>query len=326
MEGQAGRQTDRGVGSASKTLEKRGEIILLENFKSEYYTCDKNNPDSLLGRGAFGDVHKARLKDNIAQSGLPDEIAIKEVVIKTPEAKHTKTEWNLLEKGINFQNSNLVTMFCLSIEPSNKNKQILKIYMELCEHSLHDVMEDQTRPELSVDELKHVTAGVLNGLDHLHLQGIIHRDVKPKNILLKTNITNTTSLMNMTIKLTDFNVSKWSSQDDITSTQTPMIGTDAFRAPEVLLFRDDGHTHYGIKSDIWSVGILVFQMWTKCPFASEREIRSADLDGFINRRIETVSEQSLHPILNGCLKKWPSDRLSARDLLDHFFLQTGKSS
>ena len=149
---------------------------------------------------------------------MPDEIAIKEITIKTPGGKHTKTEWNLLQEGKNFQNSNLVQMFYLSIEPL-RNRQILKIYMEFCEQSLHDYVEDTTR-ELSLSELKHATAGVLRGLDHFHQQDIIHRDVKPKNILLKWNTKSPTSLTDMTIKLTDFNVSKWSQWDDRTATQT----------------------------------------------------------------------------------------------------------
>ena len=93
-----------------------------------------------------------------------------------------------------------------------------------------------------------------------------------KNILLKWNTKSPTSLTDMTIKLTDFNVSKWSQWDDRSATQTSAVGSPAFRAPEVLLHRGDGKTHYGTPADIWSVGVLVFEMWTKGVFASEKDI------------------------------------------------------
>ena len=100
--------------SQSRNAEKE-EIVLVESFKPEFYLCDKNNQDSILGRGTYGYVYEALLKDNISQIGLPAEVAIKEVFIKTPGAKHTKTECDLIEKGKSFQNSNLVKMFYLSL-------------------------------------------------------------------------------------------------------------------------------------------------------------------------------------------------------------------
>ena len=100
---------------------------------------------------------------------------------------------------------------------------MLKIYMEYCQETLHDFMEDAGRPELTLADLQYVTVGVLRGLDHLHQQNIIHRDEKPQNILLKRNTGETTSIMDMTIKLSDYNVSKWSTQEDRTATQTPMV-------------------------------------------------------------------------------------------------------
>ena len=180
------------------------EILLLENFNADYYFCDKNSDDAELGSGAFGHVFKAKLILEVSMSGMPEEIAIKEVEFQMYETKHRKTEWNLLEEGRNFQNTNLVEMFYVSIEPGRKNKQKMKIFMEFCEQTLHDFM--QSRPKLSLADLKHMTVGVLRGLDRLHAQNIIHRDVKPQNILLKENAKDSSSLQDMTIKLTDYNV------------------------------------------------------------------------------------------------------------------------
>ena len=104
-----------------------------------------------------------------------------------------------------------------------------------------------------------------------------------------------------TIQLTYYNVCKWSPQDDVTATQTPNVGTASFRAPEVLLFRDDGKTHYGTPSDIWAVGVLVFQIWTNEHFASEREVRIRGLAHIIKSRITTISEEGMQRACRVCL-------------------------
>ena len=64
-------------------------------------------------------------------------------------------------------------------------------------------------------------------------------------------------------------------------------------------------------------------MRTKSEFACEKEIRRYDLDDFIASRVATVPEEGLQSVLNGCLKKFPRDRLKTRCLLDQPFLQTG---
>ena len=93
----------------------------------------------------------------------------------------------------------------------------------------------------------------------------------------------------------------------------------------MLLFRDDGKTHYGTSSDIWAVGVLVFQIWTNEHFASEREVHSSGLAHVINSRIATIAEEGMQSMLHGFLKKDPRHRLKTKELLDHNFLQMGKS-
>ena len=101
--------------------------------------------------------------------------------------------------------------------------------------------------------------------------------MKLQNILLKDPNGNSI-LREMTVKITDYNVSKWSPDNDRTATQTAWMGSASYRAPEVLLARDDQQTHYDTPCDIWAVGVLVFHLWTRETFVTEDEIRSDQLD------------------------------------------------
>ena len=298
-------------------------IIVLKDFKPEYYICDKNDDDAVLGSGAYGDVYRAKLKDDnaiLAKFGLPKEVAIKTINWKLPASRYKETEWNLLKSGFDFKNDNIVQMFCLSMEVTRINKRRLSIYMELCDAALDDFLSTQ---DMSLADLKHVMVGVLSGLDHLHCQGIIHRDLKQPNILLKKQQCNSTSLQDMVIKLADFNVSKWIPLENTSATMTAQVGTAAFRSPEVLLFREDGKTHYGRATDVWALGILVFQLRMKEDFANEQDIKSDQLDKIIDSRIKTIPEKELQSFLHQCLKKNPKQRNNTKCLLNHIFLESG---
>lgn len=82
------------------------------------------------------------------------------------------------------------------------------------------------------------------GLSELHRNRIIHRDLKPENILIH----------NGTFKIADFGFSKQINSEDQIG-QFTVLGTRSTMAPEVKL-----HKSYGIKADVWSLGIIFFMM------------------------------------------------------------------
>ncbi len=86
------------------------------------------------------------------------------------------------------------------------------------------------------------------GVAELHKRKIMHRDLKSANIFLNSN---------MVVKLGDLNVSKVLKRDDLSTTQT---GTPYYAAPEI--WRDEP---YDESSDIWSIGVVLYEMLTLSP-------------------------------------------------------------
>ena len=116
-------------------------------------------------------------------------------------------------------------------------------------------------PRISIETIVHIAKQIAAGLSHAHQNGIIHRDIKPQNILMNENLT---------CKITDFGIAR--AYGDTTLTQTnQMLGTVYYLSPEQA--RGNVAT---AQSDIYSLGILIFEMITgQIPFKGESAVAIA---------------------------------------------------
>lgn len=119
----------------------------------------------------------------------------------------------------------------------------------------------ESQKDISWKEAVHFTVQILHALQHAHEKGIIHRDIKPQNIML---------LQDGTIKVTDFGIARFSSMETRTMTDKA-IGSVHYIAPE----QARGDMTDG-KADIYSVGVMLYEMLTGVlPFQADNAVSVA---------------------------------------------------
>ena len=151
---------------------------------------------------------------------------------------------------------------------------------------------------------------LVQGLIYMWEQKILHRDIKPSNILVNTL---------GDVKLCDFGVSTQLVQ----SIAMTYVGTNAYMSPERIKAE-----HYGVPSEIWSLGITLYELATgQFPFKElKTEVNPAQLCHSITEGAPPVLPEShftrefVH-LVASCLQKIPEQRISKTELLAHPFIQ-----
>ncbi len=160
---------------------------------------------------------------------------------------------------------------------------------------------------LTWEQTVDVVKAVLNGLDAAHTAGIVHRDVKPENVLLADD---------GRIKIADFGLARAASRD--TQTGQALLGTVAYLSPELVT-----GSPADVRSDIYGLGIMMFEMLTgEQPFNGDEAVAIAyqHANGVVPRPSEKNSTvpHELDDIVRWCTERNPDDRPPhARALLEH---------
>lgn len=174
------------------------------------------------------------------------------------------------------------------------------IIMEFVEGiDLYDLLERS--PVLPVDVAAIIAMQTARALDYAHYRGIIHRDVKPANIMVSKS---------GGIKLMDFGIARDPTFGDLTESGTG-LGTPSYMSPEQIL-----GDRVDARSDIFSLGIVLYQMVCgQKPFVEDEtksvmhKIRLEKPRG--PRRLNPLVPWELERILARCLRKRPEDRYQA---------------
>ncbi|KAM4743187.1 LOW QUALITY PROTEIN: mitogen-activated protein kinase kinase kinase kinase 5 [Anableps anableps] len=251
-----------------------------------------------VGGGTYGEVYKARNKQN-------GELAAIKVIKMEPE------DFSIIQQEIiivkSCKHPNIVAYYGSYIR-ANK----LWICMEFCGGgSLQDIYH-VTGP-LSEPQIAYICREMLQGLDYLHAQKKIHRDIKGANILLNDQ---------GEVKLADFGISA-----QITATlarRMSFIGTPYWMAPEVAAVEIKGG--YNELCDIWSVGITAIELAElQPPMFDVHPLRVLFLmskSGYQPPKLKDKSKWSsnFYNFVKAMLVRNPKKRPSAAKMLSHPFL------
>lgn len=202
----------------------------------------------LIGTGGMSDVYRARcnkLNRNVAVKVLKQEFSENRDFV----AKFRREA----EAAANLMHPNIVTVYDVG-----EDNGISYIVMELVEGcTLKEYIEKKSR--LAINECISIAIPIASGIEAAHNMGIIHRDIKPQNVIISQK---------GIVKVTDFGIAKTTTSNTISSN---VMGSVHYTSPEQARggFSDE-------KSDIYSLGITMFEMVTgRVPFNGDTTVAIA---------------------------------------------------
>lgn len=285
------------------------EIIALCDFKGEI-KGEKKGYKKLkhLGAGAFGDVYKVK---DISTKRM---YALKEISnLSQQQGEDAQKETGVLQ---NIHHSSIVKHVGSFFQNHGGNRNYsLCIVMELIEGK--DLGETllKLRKKPQINWCMDVFMQILSGVYHLHGcdPAVIHRDLKPDNILVSTSKDGET-----TIKIVDFGLAVELSR--ASATLPTRGGTISYLAPEVLKSQRATGT-----VDIWALGLILYQMIT---LNTEFKKEIYGWQGYITRKPnaleEEVKDKSLRCLLKRMLDHDSTSRISAKALWNHEIIRGWK--
>ncbi|KAF9404999.1 Protein kinase, partial [Podila epigama] len=269
------------------------EAQIMEKLRSVVSSGDPSTLYSKIkkvGQGASGSVYVAKhLTTNT-------KVAIKQMDLSLqPRKELVVNEILVMKESTNPNIVNYLDSFLVK-------GQELWVVMEYMEGgALTDVIDNN---KLSESQIACICLETCKGLQHLHSQNIIHRDIKSDNVLLDSF---------GHVKITDFGFC--AKLTDQKSKRATMVGTPYWMAPEVVKQKE-----YGAKVDIWSLGIMAIEMIEQePPYLDEEPLKALYLIATNGtptlKKPETLSAE-LKNFLAVCLCVDVKSRATSRELLD----------
>jgi eukaryotic-like serine/threonine-protein kinase len=247
-----------------------------------------------LGGGGMGVVYRAhdtRLNRTVALKFLPPELT------RDPEAK--KRFIHEAQAASSLDHNNICTVYDVDESPEGQ------IFIVMAYYDGETLKKRIDRGPLKIDHAIDVAEQVAQGLAKAHGHGMVHRDVKPANIMITAD---------GVAKIVDFGLAKLASRSVLTKAGTT-LGTVAYMSPEQA--RGDPTDH---RTDIWSLGVVLYEMVTgQLPFKGDYE--NAIIYSILNAQPEpmtalrTAVPMELEKIVQKSLSKDPRERYQHVDEL-----------
>lgn len=214
-----------------KQPEIKKQVFTVGGFQFELDL--KYAPLAVLGHGAYGVVCSCLNRET------SETVAIKkigDVFSHNLIALRTLREMQILRK---IKHHNIISLKDVMLSSPKPGFQQVYLVQELMDFDLDRLLQSTT--PISGRHCKWLMFQILRGLKHIHSANVVHRDLKPQNILLKKNLD---------LKICDFGLARTKHND--AQIMTEYVVTRWYRAPELLV----GSDWYGAEVDMWSAGCV----------------------------------------------------------------------
>lgn len=261
----------------------------------------------MLSKGAFGEVFLVREKFQGKHYAI--KVLKKINMLNQKDTAFFMEECEVMQKAKDYEwLMNVIFAF----------QDAYNLYFLMDYYSSGDLMNLLCSSEegcLGEEQVCFYAAEIVLALEELHRMGFVHRDVKPDNLLIDKE---------GHLRLTDFGSCGRLLDGKIYCSST--VGTPDYIAPEVLLSKENGGAHYGTECDIWSLGIVIYEMlFGNGPFYSERLIQT--YSSIINHKEifcipeqPEISENAKHLLRNLICDK--EERLTVEEIKKHPFFES----
>ncbi|KAL6160310.1 hypothetical protein ACJBU6_01654 [Exserohilum turcicum] len=321
--------------SPQETLNARSEYSNSEDDGSAQHRINQYLVKQEIGRGSFGAVHlavdqygqeyavkefsKSRLRKRAQSNLLRRPAASKRmralpagIGFNSPLHRHSTTEENnafeLIKEEIaimkKLNHPNLVTLIEVLDDPEEDS---LYMVMEMCKKGvvMQVGLEERADP-YSEEQCRCWFRDMILGLEYLHAQGIIHRDIKPDNCLVTEEDV---------LKIVDFGVSEMFDKEGEMKT-AKSAGSPAFMPPELCVAKHGQVS--GRAADIWSMGCTLYcLLFGRIPFEKHGMIelyQSIRLDPI---EFDTECGDDLKDLLLRLMEKDPQKRITMEQIREH---------
>eukprot|EP00762_Andalucia_godoyi_P005539 ANDGO_00575.mRNA.1 Serine/threonine-protein kinase TIO len=246
----------------------------------------------LIGEGSFGKVYKGRRK------GCGQIVAMKFINKSGKSERDVRSLRSEIEILRGLDHSSII-MLLDSFETKNE----FVVVMEYAQGELFQILEDDKK--LPEAEIRRIAVQLVRALHYLHSHRIIHRDMKPQNILIGAD---------GAIKLCDFGFARAMSNN--TLVLTSIKGTPLYMAPELVQEQPYNHT-----VDLWSLGVILYELYVGLPPFYTNNIYNL-IQMILRDSVKYPSTMSseFQSFLQGLLTKSAKKRLDWPKLLDHPFV------
>ncbi|KAB2576933.1 hypothetical protein BFW01_g2206 [Lasiodiplodia theobromae] len=317
-----------------ETLNARSEYSNSEDDGTAQHRINQYIIDQEIGRGSFGAVHLA-----VDQYG--NEYAVKEFsksrlrkraqsnMLRSPGVRHRKNQYSagrgfnlplhrhsgsepnnsldLIKEEIavmkKLNHPNLVSLIEVLDDPDEDS---LYMVLEICKKGV--VMRvglDERADPYEDEQCRCWFRDMILGIEYLHAQGIIHRDIKPDNCLITDDDV---------LKIVDFGVSEMFEKDSEMKTKKS-AGSPAFMPPELCVPKHGDVS--GKAADIWSMGVTLYCLrFGRIPFEKTGMIELYDAIRSDNVTLEEC-EEDFADLMYRILEKDPDKRITMDELRNH---------